>query len=310
MNLTDFIATFPDEQSCRAKFREIREKEGIICRKCSHKEHYWKRDKECWECKKCHDRTFLRVGTIMESSKLPFRDWFIAMHLMTATKKSISALEMQRQLGRKRYDPVWRMMHLIRKAMGQRDDRYKVEGTVELDDAFFTVTFPKDENKVNKAGRGTDKANVMVMISYDDNIPKDQQHKGKRPKSKPGFLKMKIMDGFGAPRVKKKVEEHVSPEATIKSDGSTSYNTIKDVVKAHQSQTVESKKAGEVLPWVHIAISNAKRLLLDTFHSVSKDLAQNYLDEFCWKFNRRNFNSALFDRVLLASVSAGKTGFR
>ncbi len=291
MNLTDFIANFPDEQSCRAKFREIREEEGITCRKCSHKEHYWKRDKECWECKKCHDRTILRVGTIMESSKLPFRDWFITMHLMTATKKSISALEMQRQLGRTRYDPVWRMMHLIRKAMGQRDDRYKVDGMLELDNAFFTITFPKDSkkdeetntdnkvgNKMNKTGRGTDKANVMVMISYDDNIPKDKQHKGKRPKSKHGYLKMKIMDGFGAPRVKKKVEEHVSPEAMVKSDGSTSYNTIKDVVKAHQSQTVESKKACEVLPWVHISISNAKRLLLDTFHSVSKDLAQNYLD--------------------------------
>ena len=52
----------------------------------------------------------MRSGTVMQGSKLPFRYWFIAMHLLTATKKAISALEMQRQIGHKRYQPIWEMM--------------------------------------------------------------------------------------------------------------------------------------------------------------------------------------------------------
>ena len=150
----------------------------------------------------------------------------------------------------------------------------------------------------------------MVMTSYDDQVPEDKKHKGKRPKSKPGYLKMKIINSFDMQEAKRLVRENVSAEASLKTDGSTSYNALSEVVRDHDQQTVKPKEAGKVLPWVHIAISNAKRLLLDTFHSVSQDLVQNYLDEFCWKFNRRNFNSALFDRVQIASISGGKTGFR
>ena len=56
-------------------------------------------------------------------------------------------------------------------------------------------------------------------------------------------------------------------------------------------------------PWVHIAIANAKLLLLDVYHDIRPEYLQNYLNEFCWKFNRRNFGEALFDRLMVAAVS-------
>ena len=68
----------------------------------------------------------------MHGSKLPFRYWFIAMHLLTATKKSISAAELQRQLGHKRYQPVWELMHKLRSVMGKRDDKYTLKGCIEV----------------------------------------------------------------------------------------------------------------------------------------------------------------------------------
>ena len=64
-----------------------------------------------------------------------------------------------------------------------------------------------------------------------------------------------------------------------------------------------SQKKSKVLPWVHIAIANAKRLLLDVYHDIRPEYLQNYLNEFCWKFNRRNFGEALFDRLMVAAVS-------
>ncbi|MFT6810921.1 MAG: hypothetical protein ACJA01_004167, partial [Saprospiraceae bacterium] len=118
---------FPDERSSRTHLKAQREKEGVLCKKCGHTEHYWLQGKEQWQCKSCSFRTTLRSGTMMlQSSKLPFQFWYLVIALMTITKKGFSALEMQRQIGHKRYEPIWFMMHKIRAAMGQRDDLYQL----------------------------------------------------------------------------------------------------------------------------------------------------------------------------------------
>lgn len=83
MNLIDFIEEYPDESSCKRKFKEYRDQVGVSCSKCGGKEHYWKQDKEQYECKHCRIRTTLRSGTVMHKSKLPYRYWFITMHLLT-----------------------------------------------------------------------------------------------------------------------------------------------------------------------------------------------------------------------------------
>ena len=53
MNLLNFVSQYPDEASCRAKFKEYRDQEGVVCPHCGGKAHYWKNDKENYECKKC-----------------------------------------------------------------------------------------------------------------------------------------------------------------------------------------------------------------------------------------------------------------
>ncbi|OAV63878.1 Transposase zinc-ribbon domain protein [Bacteroidales bacterium Barb6XT] len=105
MNLLNFTEHYPDELSCRNQFKVYRDKSGVICPVCGHKEHYWKRDKECYECKNCGKRQSLRANTVMHGSQLLFRYWFTAVHLLTSTKKSFSAVELQRQLVHKYYEP-------------------------------------------------------------------------------------------------------------------------------------------------------------------------------------------------------------
>ncbi|MFN8134987.1 MAG: transposase, partial [Bacteroidales bacterium] len=56
----------------------------------------------------------------------------------------------------------------------------------------------------------------------------------------------------------------------------------------------------KTLPWVHIAISNAKRTLLGIYHKIKGKYLQLYLDEFCYKLNRRYFGERLFDRLTIA----------
>ena len=137
MNLLNFVSQFPDEESCRAKWREYRDKQGVVCPKCGSTEHYWKSDKEVYECKRCKYRQSLRSNTVMHGSQLPFRYWFIAIHLLTSTKKSFSAAELQRQLGHSTYNPIWAMLHKLRLSMGKRDAEYTLKEVIELDEGFF-----------------------------------------------------------------------------------------------------------------------------------------------------------------------------
>jgi hypothetical protein len=62
---------------------------------------------------------------------------------MSATKKGFSSKEIQRQLGLKRYEPVWAMVHKIRDAMGQRDQRYTLEGMIEADEGYLLWSYQR-----------------------------------------------------------------------------------------------------------------------------------------------------------------------
>ena len=121
MSILSFAKEFPDEQSCKLKWKAIRELQGVVCPKCGSKEHYWKQDKEAFECKCCGHRQSLKANTIMHGSQLPFRYWFAAMYLLTSTKESISVLEVQRQLGHPRYRSIWAMMQKLRQLMDKCD---------------------------------------------------------------------------------------------------------------------------------------------------------------------------------------------
>lgn len=301
MRILDFYKEYPDELSCKLKFKEIRDQEGVICKKCNCTDHYWKKDKWSYECKKCKFRTSLRSGTVMQSSKLSFQYWFIAMHLITSTKKSFSAKEMQRQLGHKRYEPIWSMMHKIRSVMGLRDAEHQLSNWIELDEGFFeTVDINRDKQASNKRGRGSQKqTKVLVMIESEPNDKNENIH---RPDKKVGYLKMKVIENLASETINKEIEKGVKEGTNSVSDNYSSYKKITPKVN-NTAQKVDVTNINKILPWVHKAISNAKRLLLDVHHRIDNDFLQNYLNEFCYKFNRRYFGDKTMERLLIAGVN-------
>lgn len=302
MNLLNFIEQFPTEESCMVKFKEVRDNVGITCSSCESKDHYWKKDKWQYECKRCGKRTTLRSGTAMHGSRLSFRYWFIAMHLLTSTKKSFSALELQRQLGHNRYEPVWAMLHKLRDVMGRRDGEYELSGVIELDEGFFSTIKPDDEkDKILKRGRGSQKrSKVLVMV---ESVPVEGKTTKHGKQRKVGHIKMVVIDDLKANTITPIVKSKVAKMTVIDSDDSNSYVKLKNIGMEHRSEKIGKDKVNEMLPWVHIAISNAKRLLLDIYHDIEPQYLQSYLNEFCYKYNRRYFGDKLFDRLLIACVS-------
>jgi transposase-like protein len=304
MTIFEFSTKFPDDSTCRNHLRLEREKQGIICKNCQNIKHYWQSGRSQWQCSKCRFRTTLRSGTIMESSNLSILIWYKTMFLMSATKKSFSANEMQRQLGLKRYEPVWYMMHKIRLSMGNRDDSYSLHGWVEIDEGLFeTVKAKGKPSEPLKRGRGSQRQSKILVMAESRQI-KPNSNKPYIKQRACGFFKMKKIESFKSIDIIPIVSECLSPTSNALTDALSSYNKLSAVINHHKVINKAPKKTVKLLPWVHIAISNAKRTLLSTYHQVSDQFIQNYLNEFCYKLNRRFFTTNIFDRLITAAIAA------
>ena len=300
MNLFSFTAHFGTEEDCRNHFKAQRDLQGVICSKCSSKEHYWKKDKWSYECKSCKYRTSLRKGTIMEFSKLSFLVWYKTMFLMSATKKGFSAKEIQTQLGLKRYEPVWAMVHKLRTAMGNRDSQYTLQDMVEFDEAYFSVAVNEIEKSKGIRGKGAKgKKHVGVFAEF---IPLEDQKKKKKSKFC-GYFKAIVLPTHKSGEVNEVIEENLDEQCIVFTDKSTSYVDISEFVELHVTEKSSKETTGETLKWVHIAISNAKRNLLGNYHKIKRKYLQLYLNEFVYKLNRRYFGEKLFDRLIIANIT-------
>lgn len=297
MTIIEFLQYFPDETSCKTHFKEQREKQGIICKECGGTKHYWLQGKWQWQCSRCRFRTTLRSGTIMQSAKLSFYKWYLCMAFMSSTKKGISALEMQRQLGHKRYGTIWRLMHKIREGMGRRDGRYQLSGQIEFDEGYFEQATSEQTNL--KRGRGSQRqSNVAVMA---ESTPLEDIENGE-VSSHCRFFKMKVLDSHQKSEINDVVIEYINENAVIFSDKSTSYVDFSELVDTHITSKSDKEVTKKTLKWVHIAISNAKRNMLGVYHMIKGKYLQAYLNEFCYKLNRRYFGKRLFDRLVIATI--------
>jgi transposase-like protein len=305
MNLLDFIERFPDEDSCKQTFKAFRDSQGVLCKKCGHEQHYWLKNKDMYECKKCRSRQSLKSGTVMYKSQLPYKYWFIAMHLLTSTKKSFSALELQRQLGHKYYEPIWAMLHKLRAVMGKRDSKYQLDQIIELDEGFFKApdTNNKNDDK-QKRGRGSQtQAKVLVMTSSKISMDKKKNLKKFKKPTMLKYIKMHVIEDLKGSTIEEKVKLTIKNESVVKTDDFRSYSKLDKIVWRHLPGKTPKDQLESAFPWVHTMISNAKRNLLGINHMTSRKYLQNYLNEFCYKVNRRYFEDKLFDRLLFASVT-------
>ena len=300
MKLLEFSKRFGSEEDCEIFLKEQREKEGIECTTCGCKKHYWDKYNKRWICKKCGHETTLTSGTVMHGSKLPLLYWFTAMHLLTTTKKTFSALEMQRQLGHKRYQPIWEMLHKLRSVMGERDDKYKLFGAIELDEGYFATEDSTGDEENLKRGIGSQrKAKVLVMV---ESKKVDEPKKGKKSR-KCGHLKMKVIGDLKAKTFEENAEKYLDKDSTVVMDNLPTHSGVEQVVAVSERQNVLGKDAPTVLPWVHVTIANAKSQLRDMCHGIKREYLQGYLSEFCYKLNRKDFGDKMFNYLMIAAIS-------
>jgi transposase-like protein len=222
------------------------------------------------------------------------------MFLLSATKKGFSSKEIQVQLGLKRYEPVWAMVHKLRKAMGNRDDRYTLEGMIEFDEGYFTIESSEIEQEKGIRGRGAaGKQNVAIMA---ESTALEDVETGKKS-SHCRYFKAKVLNTHHKEEINEVVQKSIDEQSIVFTDQSTSYVDISNFVELHITEKSDKQTTKETLKWVHITIGNAKRNLLGNYHKIKRKYLQLYLNEFVYKLNRRYFEDKLFDRLVIANIT-------
>ena len=104
--------------------------------------------------------------------------------------------------------------------------------------------------------------------------------------------------------INKEMEKSVEKTSSILTDGCTGYSKLKEVINHHQVLIEPNKKKSTIIfPWVNRTISNDKKVLLGIHNDcINQQYMQNYLDEFCYKFNRRCFCNKLSDRLMITAL--------
>ena len=199
---------------------------------------------------------------------------------MACDKRGISALALAGKI-EVCYETAWNMLRRIRKAMEKRDADYMLSGIVEFDDSYFGA------KKQGKRGRGAGNQGVFVAVSKDE-------------KGHPAYLKMHTTDDIKKQAVREFITKNIASGSTVQTDAYKSYREPLSEGYIHEYEVFDPDS--EMLKWLHRIIGNAKAFINGTYHGTSTKHMQMYLSEFCYRFNRRSFNGAIFDRLLVAIV--------
>ena len=289
MTIVEYQQNFGTEDQCRQYLFKKRWPKGFVCPKCGHNEFFNIQSRNLYHCKVCNHQASVTAGTIMDKTRTPLVKWFMAFYFMAEDKHGISALSLKSKIG-VAYYTAWTMCQKIRHAMGERDKNYKLNGIVELDEAFFG-----SPTEGGKRGRGTDKTAVFVSVSLTD-------------EGKPKYAKMEVADSIDGASALKFAKTNIVRGSEVRTDGLNIYPQLTQNGYALVQKKYDPKKQPEHLHWVHIIVSNAKSLINGTFHGLDKTHLQKYLNEFCYRLNRRWSETNIFSR-LYRSVSFYKQNY-
>ncbi len=278
-----FRAEFPTDDACLEHIKEQRWPNGItLCAKCGiERKHYRVRGRTAYACDHCGNHIYPLAGTIFEKSTTSLRTWFYAMYLIGSTRCGISAKQIQRETG-VTYKTAWRMFKQIRTLLSED---VQLEGSsVEVDETYV--------GGVRKYGRGRPmrgdktKTPVMGLVERGGNI-----------------VALAVEDVKGSTLLGN-VKKYILPNSTVFTDELRGYDGIKHMPEmGYRHRRIKHSAGVYVRGNVHTNTiegfwSLVKRGIGGVYHSVSQKYLQSYLDEYSFRYNRRDRGNLIFTSIL------------
>jgi transposase-like protein len=284
--LREFQSKFASEEACQQYLAACRWPDGFVCPRCGNRRAYELVNLRRWQCIGCRYQVSLTAGTILHNTKTPLTVWFWAAYLMTTDKRGVSALLLQRQLALRRYETAWMMLHKFRRAMVNLA-REPLQGEVEVDDTWIGGT--QAGLRGSRQLKGRKAALVLVAV--------EKRGRGT------GRARMAVIPDFKSTTLIDFLKRNVAAGSTVYTDGLKTFTGLPGAGFQHvpHSQPLPSdlrKGAKSVVPLADRAIGNLQQWLIGTYHGVSRDQLQVYLDEFVFRHNRRRLPMAAFQTLL------------
>jgi transposase-like protein len=284
--LREFQSKFATEEACQKYLADCRWPDGFVCPRCRNDRAYELVKLRRWQCVRCRYQVSLTAGTILHNTKTPLTVWFWAAYLMTTDKRGVSALLLQRQLALRRYETAWMMLHKFRRAMVNLA-REPLQGEIEVDDTWVGGT--QAGLRGSRQLKGRKAALVLVAV--------EKRDRGT------GRARMEVIPDFKSTTLIAFLKRNVAPGSIVYTDGLKSFTGLQEAGYKHlprsQPLRIELRKgAKSVVPLADRAIGNMQQWLIGTYHGVSREQLQVYLDEFVFRHNRRRLPMAAFQTLL------------
>lgn len=271
--LVDAIRYFADPDVCREFVAAMRWPNGVMCPRdgCGSTAVHFIVSRGIWRCNGCKKQFSVKVGTIFEDSPISLDKWLPAVWMVTASKKGVSSYQMARSLGVTQ-KTAWFMDHRIRFAMKIESFDNPLSGTVEADETWVGGK-EKNKHEGKKSHRGplADKALVMGMLERN------------------GQVRAMVVHSTRRSELERQIFANVAPGSIVYTDALKSYRALR---ATYQHDFIDHA-AEYVRGRVHTnGIENFwslfKRMIIGTYHQVSDDHLDRYVDEESFRFNTRD----------------------
>ncbi len=295
-NWAEFLGQFGNDQACAKYLEKLRWPEGFVCPSCASKGDPYRASRSRLICRTCRAQFTVTAGTIFEGTRTPLTMWFIAIWYVTTQKNGVSALSLKRILGIGSYQTAWTILHKLRRAM-VRPGRDRLSGIVEVDETYVGG----EEEGVQ--GRQTE-TKAILAIAIELHTPKGY-----------GRVRIRQIKDVSGDSLIPFIVDTVEPGSTVKTDGWKGYNGLAKHGYTHNKTILSDTgdPAHVAMPGVHRIASLLKRWLLGTHQGAALPVhLDDYLDEYTFRFNRRNSRSRglLFYRLLQNAVVVSPTSYR
>ena len=280
LTLLEVAEMFGDEASAKAWIVKQRWPDGPFCPVCGsvNVQEGIKHRTMTHRCRDCPGRSMftLKIGTVMEGSKLSFRAWAVAIYLFTTNLKGLSSMKLHRELGIGQ-KAAWFLMHRLRKAFESGAGVFA--GPVEVDETYVGGKRKNMSNaqRKNREGTGRGPVGKAAVVGV-----KDRKTKQVRAKAVESIDK-ETLQGF--------VSKHTAPGATVYTDDASAYDGLPFDHATVKHSLLEYVKGDVHTNGIESLWSMLKRAHKGTFHKLSPKHLDRYVQEFAGRHNIRNLNT-------------------
>lgn len=305
LNLSQLARYFSDEDAARELLEEMRwGKDGAVCPHCGGADPYKlvakatsKKPgrKGLYKCKACRKQFTVTVKTVFEDSRIPISKWLLAIHLLSSSKKGMSAHQLHRNLGIS-YKAAWFMAHRLRYAMTAGPLAALMSGTVEIDETYVGGRRKRSGMKGHPKPVGDNKTPVVALVQRD------------------GQVRAMPMPRVTADNLRKVIRENIDTKNTVlMTDEAPLYNGVGREFQAHER--VKHSQFEYVRGTAHTNTVEGffgllKRGINGVYHHVGKGHLHRYVDEFTFRYNARGVSDGQRATLLVAGAEGKRLTYK